>query len=219
MGFDKLSPNGEATGGEPAPPAAVIFDVGNVLYGWDPDSFLVRQIADDEARMRFVDEVGLWDWHESLDGGRPFAEAAAELSEKFPEYARLISAWGERFGETITDPVPGVHALVEQLDARGVPLYAITNFSADFWPPFHRQERAFFDRFRDIVVSGEVRLLKPDPAIYWLALDRFGLRPHDALFVDDRLINVEAAEAVGMHAHLFTDADGLRLRLEAEGLL
>ena len=116
-------------------PTAVIFDVGNVLYGWDPDIFLVRQIANDEARMRFVDEVGLWQWHETLDGGRPYDEAAAELSEKFPEYAHLIAAWGERFGETITDPIPGVHDLVETLDDLGVPLFAITNFSADFWPP------------------------------------------------------------------------------------
>ena len=73
--------------------------------------------------------------------------------------------------------MPGVHAIVEELDASGVPLFAITNFSADFWPPFFAKERAFFGRFRDIVVSGEVKLLKPDPAIYYLALDRFRLRP------------------------------------------
>lgn len=197
----------------------VIFDVGNVLYGWDPDSFLVRQIADDEARMRFIEDTDLWSWHDTLDGGRPFAEAAAELSEKFPDYAHFISAWGERFGETISDPVPGVHAIVEELDARGVPLFAITNFSADFWPPFHEKERAFFRRFRDIVVSGEEKLLKPDPAIYYLALDRFGLKPAEALFIDDRLINVEGAQAIGMQAHLFTSAADLRARLEAEALL
>ena len=200
-------------------PAAVVFDCGNVLYGWDPDAFLVRQIADDEARLRFIDDVDLWGWHESLDGGRPFDEAAAELSEKFPDYAHLIAAWGERFGETISDPVPGVHAIVEELYARSVPLFMITNFSAEFWKPFHDNERAFFGRFRDIVVSGEEKLLKPDPAIYYLALDRFGLKPAEALFVDDRLINVEGANAVGMHAHLFTGADDLRTRLEAEGLL
>jgi 2-haloacid dehalogenase len=198
---------------------AVVFDVGNVLYGWDPDAFLVRQIADDAARLQFIDDVDLYAWHETLDGGRPYAEAAAELNEKFPQYAALIAAWSERFGETISGPVPGVHALVEELDARGVPLFAITNFSADFWPPFHDKERACFARFQEIVVSGEVRLLKPDPAIYYLALDRFGLRPADALFVDDRKINVEGALAVGMAAHLFTDAAGLRARLEAEGLL
>jgi 2-haloacid dehalogenase len=200
-------------------PSAAVFDVGNVLYGWDPDAFLVRQIADDEARLRFIEDVGLWEWHDTLDGGRAFGEAASELSGKFPEYAHLISAWGERFGETISDPVPGMHAIVEELDGRGVPLFAITNFSADFWKPFHERERAFFGRFRDIVVSGEEKLLKPDPAIYFLALDRFGLRPADALFIDDREINVEGARAVGMHAHLFTTAEDLRLRLAAEGLL
>ena len=200
-------------------PTAVIFDVGNVLYGWDPNSFRSRQIADDEARMRFVDDVGLWDWHESLDGGRAFGEAAAELSEKFPAYAGLISAWGDRFGETITDPVPGVHEIVAELDQVGVPLYAITNFSADFWGPFHERERAFFSSFREIVVSGEEKLMKPDAAIYLRALDRFGLRPDEALFIDDRGINVLGAELVGMRAHLFTDADALRERLKAEGLL
>ena len=198
---------------------AVVFDVGNVLYGWDPDSFLVRQIADDEARRRFIDDVDLYAWHETLDGGRPFADAAAELNETFPQYAELIAAWSDRFGETISGPVPGMHELVEELDARGVPLFAITNFSADFWPPFVARECALFARFRDIVVSGEVKLLKPDPAIYYLALDRFRLRPADALFVDDRAINVEAALAVGMRAHLFVNAEDLRRRLEKEGLL
>jgi 2-haloacid dehalogenase len=200
-------------------PTAIIFDCGNVLYGWDPESFLARQIPEDEARLRFIEDVDLWGWHDTLDAGRPFDEAAAELSETFPDYAALISAWGDRFGETISDPIPGVQEIVEELDARGVPLFAITNFSADFWRPFRKREDAFFRRFRDIVVSGEVKLLKPDPAIYYLALDRFGLRPDQALFVDDRKINVEGAEAVGMHGHLFTDAQGLRGRLEAEGLL
>jgi 2-haloacid dehalogenase len=200
-------------------PTAAIFDCGNVLYGWDPDSFLVRQIADDDARLRFIEDTDLWGWHDTLDGGRPFAEAAAELSEKFPAYADLISAWGERFGETISDPVPGVHAIVEELDARGVPLFGITNFSAEFWAPFRVREQAFFRRFRDIVVSGEEKLLKPDPAIYYLALHRFGLKPAEALFIDDRQINVDGALAVGMHAHLFTTAEDLRARLEAEGML
>jgi 2-haloacid dehalogenase len=198
---------------------AVVFDVGNVLYGWDPDSFLVTQIADDAARLRFIKDTDLYAWHETLDGGRPYAEAAAELNETFPHYARLIAAWSDRFGETISGPVPGVHEIVAELDMRGVPLFGITNFSADFWPPFRAREAAFFVRFRDIVVSGEEKLLKPDPAIYYRALDRFRLRPAEALFIDDRAINVAGAEAVGMKAHLFTTADDLRERLVAERLL
>ena len=203
----------------PANPTAVIFDVGNVLYGWDPESFLDRQLGDDEARLRFIEDVDLWSWHDTLDGGRPFDEAAAELSEKFPAYAELIRAWGDRFGETIGDPVPGVHEIVGELEARGVPLFAITNFSADFWPSFYAKEEAFFSRFRDVVVSGQEKLLKPDPALYFRALHRFGLKPSEALFVDDRLINIEGAEAVGMHAHLFTGAGDLRARLESDGFL
>ena len=198
---------------------AVVFDVGNVLYGWDPESFLARQIPEDEARLRFIEDIDLWGWHDTLDGGRPFDEAAAELSEKFPDYAHLISAWGDRFGETISDPIPGVHEIVAELEARGVPLFAITNFSADFWRPFRAREDAFFSRFRDIVVSGEEKMMKPDPALYYRALDRFGLKPAEALFVDDRKINVEGAEAVGMKAHLFTDAQDQRRRLEQESLL
>jgi 2-haloacid dehalogenase len=198
---------------------AVVFDVGNVLYGWDPESFLARRIPDDEARLRFIDDIALYAWHDTLDGGRDFREAAAELSEEFPHYAEHISAWGDRFGETVSDPVPGVHAIVEELDARGVPLFAITNFSADFWPPFRAREEAFFARFRDIVVSGVEKMLKPDPAIYRLALERFGLEPGEALFIDDRAVNVAGAEAVGMGAHLFEGADGLRARLAEEGLL
>ncbi|WP_166038370.1 HAD family phosphatase [Sphingosinicella sp. YJ22] len=202
-----------------APPTAVIFDVGNVLYGWDPESFLVRQIADDSERLRFIEDTNLYAWHDTLDGGRPFDEAAAELSETFPAYAEMISAWGSRFGETITDPVLGVHEIVADLDQMGVPLFAITNFSADFWPPFVQREQAFFSRFRDIVVSGVEKMMKPDPAIYYLALDRFGVAARDALFIDDRQINVDGALAVGMRAHLFTGAEDLRARLAAEGLL
>ncbi len=201
------------------PVTAVVFDVGNVLYGWDPDSFLATQIADDDARLRFIEDTDLYAWHEMLDGGRPYAEAAAELNETFPQYAQLIAAWSDRFGETISGPVPGVHEIVAELDIRGVPLFGITNFSADFWPPFRARESAFFDRFRGIVVSGEEKLLKPDPEIYYRALDRFRLRPADALFIDDRAINVAGAEAVGMQAHLFTTAEDLCARLTAEGLL
>ena len=68
--------------------SAVVFDVGNVLYGWDPDAFLVRQIADDDGAPRFIEDVDLYGWHETLDGGRPYAEAAAELNEKFPAICR-----------------------------------------------------------------------------------------------------------------------------------
>lgn len=200
-------------------PHVVIFDVGNVLYGWDPHSFLEEQIPEDEARLKFLEETDFFSWHESLDGGREFDEAASELSCLFPDYAHWIRAWGDRFGETIKDPIAGSHEIVRELHARSTPLFAISNFSAEFWAPFHERERHFFSMFKDIVVSGEVKLLKPDPAIYQLALRQFGVRAEQAIFIDDRAVNVAGAEAVGMSAHLFTDASDLRERLAADGLL
>ena len=200
-------------------PAAVIFDVGNVLYDWNPRFLYERLIDDDRALDAFLRDVCTKDWHFQHDAGRPFAETSAELAARFPEHAALIAAWGPRFIEQLGDMLPGMREIVLELDARAVPLYAITNFSHEFWPPFRAREAAIFDRFRDIVVSGEERLVKPDPAIYALAQKRFGLAGPDAIFIDDRLDNVEAARAAGMLAHHFTGAEGLRAELAALGLL
>ena len=159
------------------------------------------------------------EWHYQHDAGRPFAETSAELSARFPEHSDLIAAFGPRFGDMIPGPIAGMTALVEALDAAAVPLFAITNFSDEFWPPFRKREAAMFDRFRDILVSGAERLVKPDPAIFALALERFGLGPGEALFIDDRAENVTAAEAAGLNGHLFRDAETLRAALENLGLL
>ena len=107
--------------------------------------------------------------------------------------------------------------LVADLDAAGVPLYAITNFSGEFWPPFRAREAAFFAPFRDIVVSGDEKLMKPDAAIYRLALDRFGLQAEEAVFVDDNAANVAGANAFGIHGLLFTGEPQLRADLRTLG--
>jgi 2-haloacid dehalogenase len=200
-------------------PSVVIFDVGNVLFDWNPRFLYERLIDDDRALDAFLRDVATKDWHFQHDAGRPFAETSAELAALHPEHAELIAAWGPRFIEQLGDMLPGMRALVEELDARSVPLYAITNFSHEFWPPFREREAALFDRFRDIVVSGDELLTKPDAAIYHLALERFGVAAADAVFVDDRTDNVAAADAVGIHGVLFTDADALRADLGRYGLL
>jgi 2-haloacid dehalogenase len=197
---------------------AVIFDVGKVLYDWSPRFLYERLIDDASALEAFLRDVVTPEWHFQHDAGRPFAETSAELVEQFPEHEALISAWGPTFLDSIGEPIAGMHALVEELDAAGVPLFAITNFSDEFWPPFRAREAALFDRFRDVVVSGDERLVKPDPTIYRLALARFGLVPHEAVFIDDNRDNVAGAEAVGMAAIRFTDADALRRELAGLGL-
>jgi len=196
---------------------AVIFDVGNVLFTWHPRFLYERLIPDDEALDAFLRDVVTLDWHFQHDAGRSFADTSAELVARFPQHAELIGVWGPRFNDSIGPAVPGMIALTEELDAAGVPLFAITNFSGEFWPPFRTREAALFDRFRDIVVSGDERLVKPDPAIYRLALDRFGLNAHGAVFVDDNLANIDAAAKLGIHAIHFTNAQDLRTELRGLG--
>jgi 2-haloacid dehalogenase len=199
-------------------PLALVFDVGNVLYAWNP-RVLYERLIDDRALDAFLRDVVTEDWHFQHDAGRPFAETSAELIAEYPEHADLIARWGSHFGDSITGMIPGMGEVVADLDAAGVPLYAITNFSGEFWRPFRAREAAIFDRFRDIVVSGDEKLTKPDAAIYRLALERFGLVAGDAVFVDDRAENVAGAEAVGMTALLFTDANTLRRDLANLGVL
>jgi 2-haloacid dehalogenase len=198
-------------------PHAVIFDVGKVLYDWDPRFLYERLIPAGEALDAFLRDVVTTQWHFQHDAGRLFAETRVELTERFPHHAALIADWGPRFNETIPGPIAGMPEVVADLDAAGVPLFAITNFSGEFWPPFRAREAAMFDRFRDIVVSGDERLVKPDPAIYRLALDRFGLAAAEAVFIDDNVANVDAAAALGIHALLFTGAGPLREELRRLG--
>ncbi|WP_322964608.1 HAD family hydrolase [Sphingomonas fuzhouensis] len=200
-------------------PTAVIFDVGRVLYDWNPRILYRRLIADDRALDAFLRDVVTTEWHFQHDAGRDFADTSAELIALYPQHRELIAAWGPRFGESIGDPIAGMHELVGELDAAGVPLFAITNFSHEFWPPFRARESALFDRFRDIVVSGDEKLVKPDPAIYTLALNRFGLTPGQAVFIDDNQANIEAAAALGIHALHFTDVATLRPQLRELGLI
>ncbi|MBR0552293.1 HAD family hydrolase [Stakelama marina] len=200
-------------------PSAVIFDIGNVLFRWDPRFLYERLIDDDRALDAFLRDVVTLEWHFQHDAGRPFAETSAELAAEYPEHADLIAAWGPRFNDSVSGPVPGMHDIVRKLDSAGVPLFALTNFSGEFFPAFREEWTELFDRFRDIVVSGDEKLVKPDPAIYALALDRFGLTPQEALFVDDNPANVKAAADAGIHAVHFTDADAFRRELESTGLL
>ena len=197
---------------------AVVFDVGKVLVEWERDLPFRRLIPDPATRAWFMDTVIPLAWHGEHDAGRSAAAMIAERSAQFPEHAHLIEAWLSHFNETIPGPVPGSEGLVEALHARGVPLYAITNFGADTWAGFAPTWR-LHDHFRDIVVSGYEKLAKPDPAIYALAADRFGHDPAAMLFIDDSLSNVTSARQCGWQAHHFTGADGLRADLQARGLL
>jgi len=197
---------------------AVVFDVGRVLYQWRLGHLFEKIVADPARLATVLDEVVTEEWHFEHDRGTPLAQMVPERIALYPDYEAEIRAYAARFNESIPGPVPGSLALVEQLDKRGVPLFAITNFGAEFWAGF-RPTAPIFDRFRDIVVSGEEKLAKPDPAIFALAEERFGLPGTDMLFIDDNRANVEAAAACGWQVHHFVDAPRLERDLAARGLI
>lgn len=197
---------------------AVIFDVGRVLVQWDLRNLFAKLIDDPAELEWFVTHVVTPEWHFQHDAGRPLAEMLPELKAEYPAYTAHIDAYATRFIETIPGPVPGSFEIVESLAARNVPLYAITNFGSEFWAQF-RPRYPLFDHFRDIVVSGDEKLLKPDPAIYRLALNRFGLAEGEGLFIDDSLPNIIAARENGFHGHHFIDAPTLQGELANMGLL
>ena len=196
----------------------VVFDVGKVLFEWDLRHLFAKLIADKAELEYFVTHVVTPEWHFQHDAGRPLAEMTAERTALYPKYKNEIDAYRTRFNETIPGPVTGSLEIVRELAERAVPLFAITNFGAEFWEMF-RPTQPIFDHFGDIVVSGVEKMVKPDPDIYALALRRFGLKPGEAIFIDDNHDNVVSARANGFAAHHFTDAEKLRRELVALDLL
>jgi 2-haloacid dehalogenase len=196
----------------------VVFDVGQVLVQWDLRHLFAKLIADPEKLDWFLANVVTPEWHFQHDAGRPLADMVRERKAEFPAYAGHIDAYATRFNESIPGPVPGSFEIVEALAARDVPLFAITNFGSEFWDQF-RPSQPIFDQFRDIIVSGVERMVKPDAAIYQLALIRFGLCAGEAIFIDDNLPNVVAARQNGFIGHHFTDAHRLYEELVSFKLL
>ena len=199
-------------------PQAVVFDVGRVLFDWNLRYLFEKLIADSGELDWFLANVVTEEWHSQSDLGRPVAEMVAELKAGHPAHAALIDAYADRFAETIPRAISGTHDLVHRLAGRGVPLFALTNFGAEFWRRF-RPIQPVFDLFADIVVSGEVGCMKPDPRIYALAETRFGFGGAALFFADDSPANVAAAAARGWQAHQFVDSASLEREMTTLGLL
>jgi len=198
-------------------PTIVVFDIGKVLLDWDPRHLYRRIFPDSERMESFLREVLPTSWILETDRGKPFADAVAERIMRFPDHADAIRPFDHRWLETVAGPIAGSVALLERLQARGVPTYSITNFSAEKFE-IARTAFPFLDSFRGIVVSGRERLLKPDAAIYRTLFDRHAVDPADCLFIDDSAANVAAARTLGMHAHHFEHAQGLAEALKHYGL-
>ena len=201
------------------PRRVAIFDLGGVLLDWNPRHLYRKLFNGDEAAMEdFLANVCTSAWNERQDAGRSFAEATAELLPRHGDKRELIEAWGKRFDEMIPGPIEGTVEILGELKARAVPVYAITNFSAETFPP-QRARFPFLDWFDDVVVSGVERVIKPNPRIFEILLTRHGVAATDAVFIDDVPANAAAATALGIHGIHFRSPEQLRRELEACGLL
>jgi 2-haloacid dehalogenase len=197
---------------------AVVFDLGGVLIDWDP-RYLYRSLFDDERSMEaFLSTVTTPEWNERQDLGRSFADGIAELADAFPQHADLIAAYRTGWDEMLAGEIAGATDLLAELLEAAVPLYALTNWSAETFP-IARRRFPWLGRFRGVIVSGEEGIGKPDLRIFELVLSRFGLRADRTLFVDDRQGNLAAAERCGFRSLLFTSTGQLRASLVAENLL
>ena len=205
--------------GLPPRRSIVVFDVGGVLLQWDPRHLYRKLFAgDDKAMEHFLGSVCTEEWNERQDAGRTFAEGAAELLPAHADKADLIHAFGRRFDEMIPGAIEESVAILRELKRAGVPLYAVTNWSAETFPSTQNRFD-FLAEFDGIVVSGEEGVIKPDPRIFRILLDRYDIPPTAAVFVDDNPANAEAAANFGIHGIHFRSPQQLRRELVALGLL
>ena len=199
--------------------SAVVFDLGGVLIDWDPRHLYRKLFPGDEPAMEnFLATVCTQEWNRCQDAGRSFAEGTRLLKEQHPEKAELIDAFGARFDEMMSGPIDGSVEILRELRDRGAPLYGLTNFSMETYPLALRRFE-FLGWFRGIVVSGAVKLIKPDPRIYDLLLERFGIAPQTVVYVDDHPHNVEAARKRGIYSIHFSTSVALREELVGLGFL
>lgn len=198
---------------------SIVFDLGAVLIDWNPE-YLYREILpDEEERSYFLREICNHDWNIQQDAGRSWKDAIEELTAKYPHYSQEIESYWHQWPRMLGGPITGTVQILEEL-AGHYPyrLLALTNWSAETWP--HALERFdFLHKFEGILVSGQEKMKKPDPAIYERLISRYQLIPQSTLFIDDNPGNVQAAKASGMEAVQFTTPEDLRAYLFRLGVM
>jgi 2-haloacid dehalogenase len=196
---------------------AVVFDIGGVLVDWNP-RHLYRQVFDDEEAMeRFLDRICTSEWHDAHDRGASMVESCARLADAHPDHASEIRAWANRSEEMIGGVFEDTIEILRELTGAGIACYALSNMEAETFPL--RFERfPFFGLFDGIVISGLEGMAKPDPEIFELLLDRFGLVPEATVFIDDNIGNLRPASDLGLATVHFESPEGLRRSLGTLGL-
>ncbi len=196
----------------------IVFDFGGVLIDWNP-RYLYRKVFREEAEMEnFLSEVCNGEWNEKQDGGRPFSEGISELTAKFPDKCKEIALYYDCWDEMIGGGVDGSIEILYALKSLNYRLYGLTNWSGETFPKT-RERFAFLNELDGIVVSGDEKLLKPDPEFFKVLIGRYDLSPDESVFIDDNIANVEAGRRLGFRVIRFESAGQLKSELEHLGVL
>lgn len=194
----------------------VVFDIGGVLVDWQPHLAWVDDLGEAETNA-FLARIGFDKINLACDAGARFADAAQAIDD--PDDAALLTEYVARYTRTVPTKIAGTWDILHRLQDQGIPLHAITNWSAETWPEGLKAHPELGEVFGTTIVSGENGVIKPSAAIYRLLCDRAEVSPQDCVFIDDGLHNCIGAKAVGMDAIHFFDPDHLDVALKARGLL
>lgn len=198
---------------------AIIFDFGGVLLDWHPRYLYQRYFPEQPSAInQFLDEINFYEWNAQQDKGRSFAEGIAELSMQFPHHAHLIQAYFDRWEESIRGPIGGSVDILRRLKQKDYPLYGLSNWSSETYPRA-RFKYPFFDWFDDVILSGAVKLNKPDPAIFRLLLKKIGYTAPECVLIDDSQSNIDTAKKMGFVAIHFSSPEQLHTELQMLNLL
>ena len=198
---------------------AIIFDYGNVLIEWDPRRVYRRYFPNDHQAMEsFLAEINFMEWNAQQDKGRSFKEGIAVLSNAFPHHAPLIKAYHDHWKDSIGGSITGTVEILKRLKQAGYLIYGLSNWSKETFPYAH-DKYDFFEFFDDMIISGFVGLVKPDPAIYHLILTKIKKPARECLFIDDSAVNINQAKQLGFKTIHFKSPGQLGDELEQMGLL
>lgn len=198
-------------------PTVVVFDIGGVLVDWQPHLAWADEFETEAETGAFMDRVDFFSRNLRADNGERFTDMAEELAN--PEDRHRFAAYVENYAKTVPNQMPGTWGILDALKAKGVPVHAITNWSAETWPEGLKSHPRLGEVFGTLVVSGQEGIIKPDPRIFDLLCERAGVVPSECVFIDDSPKNIEGAKAAGWDAIHFTTADALRSALEERNLL
>jgi len=196
---------------------AVVFDIGNVLIEWQPERYYDRAIGEDRRRVMFA-AVDLHAMNDRVDRGENFRDVIYETAEAYPEWRAEIRAWHDNWIELAAPAIERSVRLLRALRAKGVPVFALTNFGVESFD-YALTHYPFLDEFDRRYISGHMKVIKPDVGIYEAVEADCGVPPAALLFADDRTDNINVAAARGWQTHLFEGPAGWADCLVQAGLL